>query len=625
LVEHTSGTGKGGGEFTAVSGSAADDNGIVIVTANGVRVERNVSAVNPYMYGATGSGTETAAIQAAFDSGYPVYFPVVFTTGKIVLTRSVRLYSKTNGGLKKANSVNDYLIANVSNVADNFTIFADGLIIDGNQANQTIGGDTSDIRIHQDGDGVLTVEHKFIRCSFKNCSKHSIYVRCVNTGRTVKISLIDCKFTGGALQTASFGVEYLSFSTLIDAYVDGCRFDYGNSVSSPNSPPTAVSFTHRTSDVSQNELGEITIVNSQFRRVGRSQSNALGALSIYAGANHVTLSNLKFIDCYGQGLEVKTHSKNINISNITIDGITGHGFIGSGFALEGSNVDDGIGGPYFVQGRMAVSNIIIANVEGIGMLLESSPDGTANQEFRNLVMDNVVIENCTSHGIDSRTIRDFNFTNIRIRDVDGVGMRFEDNYGYGMISNCNVSSNNDAAIYSVNSPDLFMHLSNGNFATNSGTRCGELQGMTELQLSDSTFDGGSTTDLRIGGYTRTSRVRNVTADLIGYSGSLTELNVSDIITTRTFPGTLIIASGIVTPYENIHLIDTEGAAATDDLDTINGGYVGRRLTLRTSSGARDVTIKHSTGNIRLNSGADFVLASTINSITLTFDGANWLG
>ena len=89
---------------------------------------------------------------------------------------------------------------------------------------------------------------------------------------------------------------------------------------------------------------------------------------------------------------------------------------------------------------------------------------------------------------------------------------------------------------------------------------------------------------------------------------------------------LNIASGVVTVTGGFHKIDTESAAATDDLDTINGGQDGQILVLRDAFSSRDVTYKHGTGNLVLAGGADFTATTTTNTLTLIYDGdsSQWL-
>jgi hypothetical protein len=62
---------------------------------------------------------------------------------------------------------------------------------------------------------------------------------------------------------------------------------------------------------------------------------------------------------------------------------------------------------------------------------------------------------------------------------------------------------------------------------------------------------------------------------------------------------LTIASGAVTLTNNSssYVIDTEGAAATDDLDTINGGQDGQIIYIKSTADARNIVLKHNTGNI----------------------------
>ena len=90
--------------------------------------------------------------------------------------------------------------------------------------------------------------------------------------------------------------------------------------------------------------------------------------------------------------------------------------------------------------------------------------------------------------------------------------------------------------------------------------------------------------------------------------------------------TLTIASGAITltgTRAGLYVIDTESAAATDDLDTITDAdaFDGDTIVLKTSSSSRDVTIKNGTGNI--NAGADRVLNSGSDQIMLMYFGGTW--
>lgn len=94
---------------------------------------------------------------------------------------------------------------------------------------------------------------------------------------------------------------------------------------------------------------------------------------------------------------------------------------------------------------------------------------------------------------------------------------------------------------------------------------------------------------------------------------------------RLISSELTISGGIVTTRYSRHTVDTEGDAATDDLDTINGGVAGVKVLLRAAHTDRTVVVKHGTGNIRLAGGVDFSLDSTYKLIELfTSDGTTWL-
>lgn len=87
-------------------------------------------------------------------------------------------------------------------------------------------------------------------------------------------------------------------------------------------------------------------------------------------------------------------------------------------------------------------------------------------------------------------------------------------------------------------------------------------------------------------------------------------------------GTLSILSGAVTATNTYHLIETESAAATDDLDTINGGSDGAFLVLRSVAAGRDPTLKDGTGNLVL--AGDFTLGDPSDRIMLLHEGGNWV-
>lgn len=87
---------------------------------------------------------------------------------------------------------------------------------------------------------------------------------------------------------------------------------------------------------------------------------------------------------------------------------------------------------------------------------------------------------------------------------------------------------------------------------------------------------------------------------------------------------LTISGGVVTATKSYHTVDTQADDATDELDTINGGSVGRILILTSANSTRDTTLKHATGNLRLSQGNDFTLDNINATIQLLYNGSNWI-
>lgn len=89
------------------------------------------------------------------------------------------------------------------------------------------------------------------------------------------------------------------------------------------------------------------------------------------------------------------------------------------------------------------------------------------------------------------------------------------------------------------------------------------------------------------------------------------------------PGSnLTIATGAITAVASFCRVDTEGAAASDDLDTISTSLPsGTILIIRAVDSARTVVLKDGTGNLALN--GDFSLNNDEDTIQLIFQGTAW--
>lgn len=105
--------------------------------------------------------------------------------------------------------------------------------------------------------------------------------------------------------------------------------------------------------------------------------------------------------------------------------------------------------------------------------------------------------------------------------------------------------------------------------------------------------------------------------IVAGSSAVTLLNFEDATE-------LTISSGAVTATQSYHTVDTEGDAASDNLDTISGGSEGDVLIIRAANTARTVVLTDGVGNIYTSDGNSITLDDTEKAVWLICDGTNWL-
>jgi len=85
----------------------------------------------------------------------------------------------------------------------------------------------------------------------------------------------------------------------------------------------------------------------------------------------------------------------------------------------------------------------------------------------------------------------------------------------------------------------------------------------------------------------------------------------------------ITVGGAITITASRHTVETNGGAATDDLDTISGGRDGDLLTIVPVDATHTVVAKHGTGNLNLAGAADFTMDEDDDFLKLELWGATW--
>jgi len=86
--------------------------------------------------------------------------------------------------------------------------------------------------------------------------------------------------------------------------------------------------------------------------------------------------------------------------------------------------------------------------------------------------------------------------------------------------------------------------------------------------------------------------------------------------------TVTISSAAITVTNTCHCVATEGGAASDSLDTINGGSTGQILFLIPNVG-QEIILSHNTGNVVLQGGRDMRLKG-FSGVFLMFVGLWWV-
>ena len=121
----------------------------------------------------------------------------------------------------------------------------------------------------------------------------------------------------------------------------------------------------------------------------------------------------------------------------------------------------------------------------------------------------------------------------------------------------------------------------------------------------------------------TGNTCNNNQDLIKSDSDLAGITIATARNNTGFvnPIEVTIASGVLSIFDLAHAVNTEGNASTDDLDTINGGNLGDRLTLVASNSNRTVVAKDGTGNLVL--GGDRTLDNTSDVLVLEKRGSSW--
>lgn len=341
----------------------------------------------------------------------------------------------------------------------------------------------------------------------------------------------------------------------------------------------------------------------------------------------------------------------------------------------------GIGAQAGTNKRMRYADLYIHDVGGDGIDLKNVNDDSECTLISDVHVESFGLDGAltTQAGIDIRGSARLVNINVRGMPTDGTGVRFRqgetvDANGFGghrsSLTNFEIIGSGGTQIgVSAVARDVVVssgYISGVHRGVNfTDARCRAI-GVTAEDCLDAGFmtdnDGTSIADhcvfvacFAVNAGTRPFRVREDRAILIGcYATGTQGINIATGATDNVFLGNylgsapldqgtntrgfanlgtapsrsaqstniteLTIATGAVTATGNVHTIDTEADAASDDLDTINGTIAGQIVVLSAQNAARTVVLKDGTGNLKL--AGDFSLDNTEDRITLISNGTN---
>lgn len=599
-----------------VAASGATDHHIV--TAGGVKLY--VLTPNVLAFGAIGNGStdDTTAIIAAANafatSGAVLEFPQgTYVLGNSSWPTSVNIRGAGIGRstiLWKASSAEANLIA----LSGAVNFIARDLTFNSNRQNQTdstgfygaIGGSLSNgARVILD------------RCEFLNGRILDIGLTGpTGSNQYAEVNIANCRFTDGFVGTSTRAAQAVSVSEGIRLRATGNEF---KQPAGPSSYGRGGIVMQRPAGSTSLSWGQFETTGNSFENFGLQTSDVLGCLYVYSGSEATTIANNRFKNSYGTAITVKSDCGPTSVTGNVIEGHfstntaaiaffdqadTYTSSIGRGLVVTGNSVYDAEFTSIFVDGaRSGLSdfkNAIVAD-----NICDGGVRGILFRNIDTLMVRGNVVNNTSGIAIfGGDCAGDITLSgNIITSGVVGIDLDGTTSSARLNVSGNQISTLTGSAIRLRTSVESFHIQSN----TISGcTDAFDTRGASQFSsIADNRVRGESVAWAKSGSYNGLQYLNNVTSVAFGFSSRQ-----------------LTIASDAVTVFADWHWVDTEGAASSDDLSTINGGYEGRRVVLFAGNSGRDVVLKDGTGNLRLSS--DFTLTHADDSIELMFRNSVWI-
>lgn len=353
-----------------------------------------------------------------------------------------------------------------------------------------------------------------------------------------------------------------------------------------------------------------------------SQSTAVGASAVTSGANAVA------VGINAVASKTGAVAIGVNASATVTNGIA----IGNTATCSQANAA-AVGGGL----TLAADEFVWGNIQGLGAVAHFRLTGHSSVQARSMYR---LTTSWTDSTDASRTVRAvFGVNDFNAATAPREGLRLDSN-GTGCTTTIGGDSTFQGCVVNEAGADADSRIEGDTathlFVCDAGLDAVQVGTTTAGVIADFRSaaivfnENGADRDFRVEGDTDVNLLfTDASADRVGVGTNAPAALLHVAGTTRTnglrltAAAELTIAAGAVTRTQSFHRIDTEADAATDDLDTINGGTEGDILVLRAENSARDVVVKDGTGNLQL-AGGDFTLDHAHDTITLIYDGSNWI-
>lgn len=609
--------------FAEGTGISADASGITYNPPFTGSVPTNVEAklaqtVSVQDFNAVGDGitNDTIAIQAAINAAIGqnktlVIDGGIFLASALSISNSIQIEGA--GTLKQINlTAANFITISGTSTKVTFT----GITFDGNEQNQAVPAVNRTFLITAIGTAADPAYFKFFNCVFLNGAQADVSVYNDSTRTTNEELIISgCSFLGGREGiSAPDDPRYVDIRSPINYTITENIFDL---LQTPIAFGRAGVISYDGFAFASTDAARGVVNSNVFVNCGRNEPNStLGAIDIYNYARTMTVANNSLSKIVGRGIQVKSDAENITISGNTLE--------------DSSGVDAQI------TVNRSVSAIVNGEVNIVGnTCLNSNGDGisisggsiSASVYGTNYNISNNIVKNAGRRGIGVIGTKNTLISNNIIDGAD-TGVYCES------LQTTLLAANN--TIGNIVGNGLFISptsIANVSIVDNRFDICGSrgiyVGAATGGLISSNNINATTQSGIEILAVTDLLRIANnvITSTSpffngAGNTGIIKVENNQFKTALSSTAHTVTIASGVINTYLDWHSIDTEGGAASDDVDTITASYDGAVVVLRAFSNVRDVVLKDGTGNLIL--AGDFTMDNAQDSIMLKYMSGNWI-